>query len=91
MFSVKSKAYTLNRLIAEVGNLSASEVTDLTTFANAISPRQGVWSTKVTVLNLFLKGNLAKIITKKTYGKNVKARVLKALKARKRQGSDFSF
>jgi hypothetical protein len=87
---VKSKAYTLNRLIAEVSNLSAAEAKTFQTFAEAISPRKGVWSTKVTVLNLFLKGNLAKIANKKSYGKNVKTRVLKALKARKRQGSDFS-
>ena len=88
---VKSKAYTLNRLIAEVGNLSAAEAKNFSAFVEAISPRKGAWSAKVEVMNVFLKGNLAKIAAKKSYGKTVKARVLKALKARKRQGSDFSF
>jgi hypothetical protein len=87
---VRSKAYTLNRLIAEVSSLNTRKVTDLTTLADNLSPVAGVNSAKFQVLNTFLNGELDTFVSRPSYGKTVKQRVLKALRARKRYGSDFN-
>lgn len=86
----RTKAYTLNRLIAEVSNLNSREVTNFRTFAENISPVRGVWSAKIEILNVFLNGKLEAVTHNSSYGKTVKTRVLKALRARKRYGSDFT-
>lgn len=87
---VRSKAYTLNRLISEVSALNTNKITDVNALAKFLSPVRGARSAKFTVLNTFLNGKLGTIVRSSTYGNTVKARVLKALKARKRQGSDFT-
>ncbi len=87
---VRSKAYTLNRLIAEVSSLDSRKVTNFSTFAEMLSPVAGTDSAKFQVMNNFLNGKLRSIASSTSYGTNVKTRVLKALRARKRQGSDFT-
>lgn len=90
MSQFSTKAYTLNRLIAEVSSLNTRKVTSVNTLAAFLSPVRGAQSAKFQVLNSFLNGSLTSIARNANYGTTVKARVLKALKARKRYGSDFS-
>lgn len=88
MAAVKTKAYTINRLIREVRSLNTRKVTDFKSFANELSPRLGTKSAKVKVLNRFLGGNLAVVISAATlgYNSNVKSAVLTALRTRKSKG-----
>ncbi len=86
---VRSKAYTLNRLITEVSGLNTRKITNLTSLANYLSPVRGAKSAKFVVLNTFLNGQLSSIVNNETFGNTVKQRVVRALKARKRYGSDF--
>lgn len=85
--SVRTKAYTISLLINEVSSLSASKIDSFNTLATYLSPRAGAKSAKVQVLNSFLGGKLRTVASSNQYGSNVKARVLKALKARKNNGS----
>jgi hypothetical protein len=87
---VRTKAYTLNRLIAEVSALRSSKVNSYTSLVFNLSPKARTTSAKLAVLNQFLNGQLRSIAQNAAYGKTVKQRVLKALRARKRYGSDFS-
>ena len=87
---IRSKAYTLNRLIAEVSSLNTRKVTNVATLAESLSPRTGANSAKFQVLNAFLNGKLHTYAKSSHFGTSVKARVLKALRARKRYGSDFT-
>lgn len=84
---VKTKAYTLNRLINEVRALDAKKVTDYRTFVSNLSPIAGRNSAKIKVLNTFLNGKLTNVAGNFIYGVNVKNRVLNALKKRKAKGA----
>jgi len=83
MTNFSTKAYTLNVLISEVQSLDVVTVNNFRTFARAISPRAGVKSTKVKVLNYFLNGKLRSIVNNSFNGSDIKDRLLVALKARK--------
>jgi hypothetical protein len=88
--TVRTKAYTINRLISEISALDTRKVKDYATFVANLSPRGGKNSAKIKVLNNFLSGNLKDVV----YGqrvsapaaKSVKARVVAALKHRKQYG-----
>lgn len=88
--SVRTKAYTINRLIWEVGALDARKVKDYATLVTNLSPRGGKNSAKIQVLNTFLGGDLKAVVDGKTFcslkGKSIKARVVSALKYRKEFG-----
>lgn len=87
---VRSKAYTLNRLITEVSSLNTRNVTSVDALAAYLSPRLGVHSAKFQVLDTFLNGKLTSIARSSSFGTTVKQRVVRALKDRKRYGSDFT-
>lgn len=87
--AVRTKAYTINRLISEVRSLSSRKVNNYSTFISEFSPRAGKQSTKLKVLNSFLSGSLQDVVeigygTGKT--KTIKARVIAALQLRKSRG-----
>lgn len=88
--TVRTKAYTINRLINEVSALNGRKVTDYATFVANLSPRGGQNSAKIKVLNSFLGGDLKNVIYGDTVtftkGKTVKSRVISALKHRKQYG-----
>jgi len=86
MAKIKTKAYTIARLISEVRSLNSRKITDVSTLANALSPRKGFKSAKVVVLNQFLNGGLDYVAADSFYGNSVKARVISALKQRKNLG-----
>jgi hypothetical protein len=87
--SYGTKAYTINRLIEEISGLSVRQVSTVENLASAISPRAGVNSTKLAVLDTFLGGGLEAIINGSysgynTTGSSARTRVLRALRNRKR-------
>ena len=56
--TVKTKAYTINRLISEIQGLNSAAFASFGTFTTALSPVLGVDSVKVAVLDNFLNGDL---------------------------------
>lgn len=88
-----TKAYTLNVLIKEVSSLSSTEANSFSSLVAAISPRAGSSGQKVSVLNSFVGGQLRGILSGQTSlnvsGGTPKARLLSALRNRKR-GTLFS-
>jgi len=80
--TVKTKAYTINRLISEVSSLKASSFNNLNTFATTVSPVAGVRSAKVKVLSNFIGQNLSAVFANSS-GASVKNTMLRLLRARK--------
>ena len=86
-----TKAYTLNKLISEVSNISRSNGSTVDGVYTALSPRAGASSYKFTVINRFLNGKLSEVlgnhasVSPLTRGaKTPRSRLLNALRARKR-------
>ena len=59
---IKSKAYTINRLISEISGLSVKQTSSVKLLATALSPRAGTASIKMKVLNNTLRGNLYGVV-----------------------------
>lgn len=87
--TVRTKAYTINRLISEVNALDSRKVKDYATLVANLSPRGGQKSAKIKVLNNFLNGDLKSVANGSVVfpaAKGVKARIVAALKHRKQYG-----
>ena len=91
-----SKGYTLNFFIDAVENTTASVWNENTFLGNihygdVISPRAGITSVKVEVLNEFLGFELGDIVDGvgdfAKLGKTPRTRLLKALRLRKKNGN----
>jgi hypothetical protein len=80
--TVKTKAYTINRLISEVSGLKASSFNNLNTFATTVSPVAGVRSAKVKVLSNLIGQNLSTVFATSS-GVSAKNTMLRLLRARK--------
>ncbi len=84
-----SKGYTINYFVNELSQVHPS-VFNYTDVAHVVSPRFGANSMKFTALNNFLHGMTTVIAYDEDFkdlGKTPRARVLKALKMRKKLGS----
>lgn len=84
------KGYTINYFIGLVGGVTNAKLKNVG-IANLVSPRLGASSQAFAALNTFLGGNLNAIVNgNKGYaslGITPRARILKALKNRKKFGS----
>ena len=82
-----TKAYTLNVLIEDVAAVKGTG--DTRTVLKQLSPRLGAESVKVSVIDSFLNGNLAPVLNGRgayaKLGTTAKARLLKALRLRKKR------
>jgi hypothetical protein len=80
---VKTKAYTIARLINEVENLSTSNFSSVSNLATALSPIAGTRSVKFKVLNSLVGGLSKTVFTTKASNRTLKSRLLSALIDRK--------
>ena len=88
-----TKAYTLNSLIDEVSNINGTAGANPTALVDTLSPRAGVRSVKLQVINEFLNGRLSDVLsgTSTTVtGATPRTRLLRALRARKKYGSFYN-
>jgi hypothetical protein len=84
-----SKGYTINFFVTTLKNVSAKTVTTRGVY-NAVSPRYGIFSAKANALDGWLNYNTRAIVKGEgrfaSYGKTARARLLTALRRRKKNG-----
>ena len=83
---VNSKAYTLNRLISEVREVSRTDAKSVGALFESLSPRKGKQSAKVAKMDEFLDYQLDAVVKESSLGATPRQRLLNALKFRKKYG-----
>ena len=85
-----TKGYTLNYFIGAISNVSDKALVSNGVYS-AISPRRGSDSVKALMLDVWLGHKTSQIVSGKgnfkSFGKTPRARLLKALRLRKKNGS----
>ena len=75
--------YTISLLMSEVKNLTARQASSFSSLVEALSPRAGVGSAKITALSSYVGGNVARVLNNSSLGATPRARLLRALRNRK--------